>query len=181
MQKVFWIYTTKNFFITSANDFKLVEPAIECAFVPITIHNYSRVREFRDGGRNSEYHDKLVNGEVGFFAESAGKMAGSIWATINNTKVETVAKAYMKLLPQEALIHDIVTGESFRGLGVGPFMLGKIASALLGEYGIRKIIVDVNIRNRPSLRMMDKAGLRAKEQMLYVSAFGKLALQRSLQ
>jgi RimJ/RimL family protein N-acetyltransferase len=107
-------------------------------------------------------------------------MVGSIWATVNHTQVPRVVRTYMRLMPGEALIHDIVTGESFRGMGVGPFMVSRFASVLLNDYRVSQIIIDVNSRNGASLHMMDKAGLQVKEQMLYISAFGKLVLQKAV-
>jgi len=181
LQKVFWIYLTNNFVITNRSDFKIVEPATTCAFTPITSANYFRVRDFREEGRVSEYRDKLAHNEVGFFAESDGKMVGSIWATINNARVAAVARTYMRLMPNEALVHDIVTGESFRGRGVGAFMVRRMSEILLGEHGLSRIIVDVNVRNSPSLRMMNKAGVQMSQQVLYVSVLGKLVFEKTLQ
>ena len=162
------------------SDFKVTEPSAKCGFIPITVENCFRVGDFRDEGRISEYRHKLAKTEIGFFAECDGKMVGSIWATINNGSVPAVVRTYMKLMPNEALIHDIVTGERSRGKGVGPFMVVRIASSLLSKYGVSRIIVDVNVRNRPSLRMMEKAGLQVKVKVLYVSAFGNLVRQKVL-
>jgi len=180
LQRLFWIYLTNNFIITSISDFKMVEPALKCVFVPITSLNYSRVREFRHDNRIAEYREKLAHHEIGYFAESNGTMVGSIWATINNAQLPAIVRTYMRLMPSEALIHDIVTGDRFRGMGIGPFMVGRLASLLLTEYRLLRIIIDVNVRNRPSLRMMDKAGLQLSQQTLYISAFGNLVLQKVL-
>lgn len=177
LQKIFWIYWTNNFVITTLSGFKESEPEIKCNFVPITIDNYHRVIDFRETSRMSEYRDKFSRGEIGFFADHNGKMIGSIWATINKTGEPRIVRTYVKLIPNEGLIHDIVTADKFRGLGVGPFMVTRIAPILLEEYGLSRIIVDVNVRNRSSLRMMEKAGLRMDHQMLSVSAFGTIALQ----
>jgi RimJ/RimL family protein N-acetyltransferase len=180
LQKVFWVYLTNNFFIANVSEVKITEPATKAGFMPITLDNYFRVRDFREEERVPEYRNKLANKELGFFAEIDGQIVGSIWATINNARMPSVARAHMRLMPNEALIHDIVTGEKFRGLGVGPFMVGRISSVLLKEYGVGRIIIDVNFRNHSSLRMMDKAGLRARQQALYVSVLGKLKYQRVL-
>jgi RimJ/RimL family protein N-acetyltransferase len=138
------------------------------------------VRDFRGKERVSEYRDKLRNNELGFFAESEGKMVGSIWSTINTAQVPKVVRTFMRLMPNEALIHDIVTGDEFRGKGVGPYMVTQIASILLNEYGVNRIVIDVSVRNRRSLRMMSKVGLQAREEVLYISAFGRLVLQRTI-
>jgi len=180
LQRIFWVYLTKNFIITSAVDVQSSEPATKCSFVPITLDNYFRVGDFREKGRIAEYQDKLVHRELGFFAECEGKMIASIWATVNDTNAPTVVRAHMRLAPNEALVHDIVTGENSRGMGVGPFMVGRLATTLLNDYQVDRIIIDVNFNNNASLRMMDKVGLRAKEQMLYVSVFGKLVLQKAI-
>lgn len=180
LQKIFWVYLTKNFIVTSMSDLRILETATQYKLVPITLHNYVRVTEFRAENRIPEYGNKLAQGEVGFFAEWDGKMVGSIWATINSSQVATVVRTYMRLMPREALIHDAVTGEEFRGMGVGPFMITGLASTLLTEYRAGKIIVDVNVKNRPSLRMMEKAGLVPRERVLYVSALGRLVWQMPL-
>jgi RimJ/RimL family protein N-acetyltransferase len=162
------------------NDFKTIAPAMGCDFLPITLDNYFRVRDFRDESRIPEYQDKLAKKEKGFFAECGGKMVGSIWATINDSPVPTVVRTYMRLMPNEALVHDIVTGEAFRGKGIGPFMVGRICCVLLGEVGVSKIIIDVNVRNSRSLRMMEKAGLEVNQKVLSISAFGGLVSQKLL-
>lgn len=180
LQRVFWVYLTNNFVIAEMNDFCLREATRKCTFALITQANYSRVAEFRSKDRVSEYREKLARGEIGFFAELGGKMVGSIWATINYAQIPAVIRGYVRLMPNEALIHDIVTGEQFWGLGVGPFMVGRIAKVLLQEYGVRRIIIDVSFRNNASLRMMEKAGLQVSEQVLSVSAFGKLAFEKVL-
>jgi RimJ/RimL family protein N-acetyltransferase len=180
IQRVFWVYLTNNFVITGADDFRNVEPSLRCDFLPITSDNYFRVRDFRDESRVREYREKVGREEIGFFAEHNGKTVGSIWATLNNTGVPKIARSYMKLMASEALVHDIVTGEKYRGMGVGAFMVGRISSMLLGEYGARKIVIDVNFRNRRSMRMMEKAGLQLNQQVLSISALGKLISQNVL-
>lgn len=180
LQKIFWIYLTNNFVINGMNDFKKIEPEIKCGFIPITLDNYQYVGDFREEGRISEYRGKLAHKEIGFFAEHNGKMIGSIWATINKAQLPNVVRTYMKLMPNEGLIHDIVTAEKSRGMGVGPLMVSRIASVLLEKYGLSRIIIDVNIKNSSSLSMMKKLGLRIDHKMLCVSAFGKLLLQQSL-
>jgi poly-beta-1,6-N-acetyl-D-glucosamine synthase len=180
LQRVFWVYLTKNFMIRTLSEVRESVPTKPCSLVAITLGNYSRVRDFREESRVSEYREKLARKEIGFFADCTGRMVGSIWATLNDAQKPTIVRTYMRLMPNEALIHDIVTGENFRGMGVGPFMVGRIAAILLNDYRVSRIIIDVNSRNSASLRMMEKAGLKVKEQMLYISAFGRLVLQRAV-
>jgi len=180
LQRVFWIYLTNNFVISSPNDFQLTNAACECRFLPIKAENFFRVREFRGVERVSEYRDKIARKEIGFFSECGGKVVGSIWATVNDAKSPSVARGHIRLMPNEALVHDIVTGEGSRGMGVGPFMLGRIASLLLNEHRVSKIVIDVNVKNKSSLRMMEKAGLRPNREVLSVSALGTLALEKVL-
>jgi RimJ/RimL family protein N-acetyltransferase len=123
----------------------------------------------------------VLRQEIGFFAECEGKACGSIWATINKDAKPSVVRGHIKLKPGEALIHDIVTGEQFRGMGIGPYMVQQISTFLLRECGVSKIIIDVNSSNQPSLRMMAKAGLPVKERVLYISAFGSFVWQKVLQ
>lgn len=174
LQRLFWIRITTNFFIEHPGDFQWVNPRVPCAFVPITLENCRQVGDFREDSRIIQYREKIAGEEIGYFAELDGKMVGSIWASINRTHLPKTVRGYMKLKPNEGLIHDIVTGERSRGMGVGPFMTSRMAGVLLKEYGVSRIVIDVNSRNRPSLRMMEKAGLERAEKMIYVSAFGTL-------
>lgn len=174
LQRVGWIYFANNFYVESASDFSVPTPRQPLQLVQITPENCARVQDFRPAYRRAEYAMKLEKGEVGYFAVMAGTMVGSIWATINRTSAPCVARGYMWLRPGEALIHDVVAGEGFRGMGVGPFMVGSFLVALLDQYMVSKVIIDVSVRNRPSLRMMAKAGLYAKDATLSVSAFGSL-------
>jgi RimJ/RimL family protein N-acetyltransferase len=175
-----WIYLHKNFVIDTIGDFRAPEAVIKCTFVSIALDNYFRVQDFREQRRVAEYRDKIGNGEIGFFAECDERMVGSIWATVNRKRVRSVVRMHMPLMPNEALIHDIVTAGSLRGMGVGPFMVGRMASKLFDEYRVKRIIIDVSCRNRPSLRMMEKVGLQSKERVFSVSLFSRLAFQKSL-
>jgi RimJ/RimL family protein N-acetyltransferase len=162
------------------DDFRETEAGTKCTFVPIALDNYFRVQDFREKRRVAEYRQKLDNGEIGCFAECNGRMIGSIWATINRARVRSVIRMHMPLMPNEALIHDIVTAGSFRGMGVGPYMVGKMASKLLDDYRVKRVVIDVSCRNRPSLRMMEKVGLQPRERVFSVSLFSKLVFQKTL-
>jgi len=177
LQRVGWVYFTNNFYIENAADVTVPKTSKPLELVLITPQNCARVQDFRAADRCAEYVMKLEQGELGYFAASAGAMLGSIWATINKTTAPIVARGHMRLGPNEALLHDGVTGEEFRGMGVGPFMVGSLSLVLLKEYGVGRIVGDVNVRNRPSLRMMAKVGLRAEEATLSISAFGTLVWQ----
>jgi RimJ/RimL family protein N-acetyltransferase len=181
LQRLFWIYLTKNFVINSIEEVQRSEPTIECSFVPITFDNYVCVSDFRQRNRIVEYHDKLAHGELGYFTEYKGKMIASIWATINTANKPRVVRGHMRIAPNEALVHDIVTGEHFRGMGVGPFMVYGIATALLNDHGVDRIIIDVNSRNIASLRMMDKVGLKVREETLSISILGRWVFQKAIQ
>lgn len=180
IQQIFWVYLTNNFIITEKNDFKMVEPSIRCDFEAITPDNCFHVQDFRDVSRVSEYCEKLAQKEIGFFAECDGKAVGSIWATTNKSHMPTVVRSHIRLLPNEALIHDIVTGERFRGRAVGPFMIGRMCYALLNDHNVKRIVIDVNARNTTSLRMMNKTGLHASQQVLYICALGKFVWEKLL-
>jgi RimJ/RimL family protein N-acetyltransferase len=171
---------TNNFVVTNASRLKTLTVPPKCRLVPITLENYCRVREFRHKTLVLEYQDKLSHGEVGCFAEVDGLLVGSIWATVNGSHIPALVRGYMRLLPREALIHDIVTGEKFRGVGIGPYMVSGIVEKLLSDQKVDRIIIDVNVKNGPSLRMMDKVGLHRGQQMLYVSAFGRQICQKTL-
>ena len=181
MQKTFWVYLTNNFVIVSPGDVTARRDDGSLKLVAITPESCGMAENFRTRDRVAEYQAKLARNEIGYFAVEADRKAvGSIWATVNRGPRSSVARAYMPLKPKEAMIHDIVTGDRFRGRGVGPFMVAAFANALFCEHDVVRIIVDVNARNQPSLRMMEKAGLHAKERVLYISAFGTLLAHRVL-
>jgi hypothetical protein len=179
-QKVFWVYKTSNFVITNVSQLNpLVFPAA-WKLVPITLANCYRVGEFRHKSLVPEYQDKISHGEIGLFAEVDGVIVGSIWASVNLLNIPTVVRAYIKLLPGESLIHDIFTGEKCRGTGIGQYMVSGIVETLLTEKDVARIIIDVSVKNGASLKMMDKLGLQSSQVMLYISAFGRLIIQRPL-
>jgi len=178
VQKVFWIYLSDIFFVYPENSLATVRPKVACDFVAITLENCAQVRDFRENERAAEFREKLIRGEKGFFAVNDGKMVGSIWATVNEGSVPLVARGFMRLIPGEALIHDIVTSANHRGFGIGPFMVVQISEILFRHWRIRRIIIDVNVKNISSLRMMNKAGLRAQQKALAISAFEKLVFHK---
>jgi hypothetical protein len=180
LQNTFWIRLKLNYIINDLSDVTKVDPRIQCEFVRIRPENCHRVKDFREEDRISQYRDKLAHEEIGYFVEYEGKTIASIWATINKTQKPRIVRGYMTLLPNESLIHDIVTGEDFRGLSVGPFMVSRIIPILKEEYGVSRIIIDVSVRNHPSRQMMKKAGLHRDHQMLYITFFSKLHLQWQL-
>lgn len=180
LQKLFWVHLTKNGLVTTAQDFRIIEPKKPCSFIPITFENCHRVREFREEGRVSEYREKVERNEIGFFAECEGTIVGSIWGTLNKTLKPIVVRHYMPLMPNESVMHDVVTADHCRGMGIASFLVGSIAAALLNDYQVNRIILDVNVRNAPSLRMLEKAGVQIREMVLYVSAFGTLAFHKTL-
>jgi hypothetical protein len=180
LQRIGWVYFTNNFYIENIADVTLPKLSTPLELVLITPQNCARVQDFRGADRCPEYAMKLEQGEVGYFAANAGVMVGSVWATINRAARPIVARSYMRLRPNEALLHDGVTGEKCRGMGVGPFMVGSISVALLEQHGVSRIVGDVSVWNRPSLRMMAKLGLQAQDATFSVSAFGKLIWQTKM-
>ena len=180
VQKVFWIYRTNNFYITSESDFMIPEPAVKCTLVPITLDNYFRVREFRDDVPVSEFRKKLIRDQIGFFAEVEGRMIGSNWATINNTEKPTVVNMYMRLMPHEAHFHDLVIDERCRGMRVGPFLMSKMISMFLNDYRVSRITGDVSLKNARMSHSVRKTGLPFSQQVLSVSVFGRLLMSRVL-
>lgn len=180
LQRFCWIYLTSNFELASLSELSPYQPIAPCTLRPITSSNFIRVQEFRHSSRAEEYRAKIERGELGFFAESDGCMVGSIWATVNRSSHSAVVRNHIRLLPNHALIHDIVTGEHCKGKGVGPFMVTGIATELLERLRVSNVVIDVNRDNQASLRMMEKVGLKVKEQALYISFLGRLVLEKSL-
>lgn len=80
-----------------------------------------------------------------------------------------LVRNYITIGPGHALIIDGVTGEKARGLGVGSFMISRMAKVLLEEHGVAEITLDVNTKKQASIRMMEKIGLRKEEKVLYLT------------
>ena len=173
-QRVLWLYLTDNFVISHCADLNPRDVVPPYDLVPVTLDNFHRVLEFREESRVSEYREKVLRNEIGLFAEYRRAVIGSIWATLNRSDRPVVVRRYMPLLPNEALIHDIVTGDQFRGMGVGSHMVYGMAARLLEQFAVSRIVVDVSVKNVPSLRMMAKVGAPLKERALYVSTCGTL-------
>ena len=179
VQKIFRIYPCNIFVINGMNEFKIVEPKVKCGFIPITLDNCHRVSDFREEARIAEYRDKLARNEIGYFAEHNGKMIGSIWATINRTEVPRVVQTFQKVMYNEGVAHDIVISENFRGMRVGPFIESNLFALLFKEYGLSRVITDVNMRNHAQMQLLTKLGLRVDHKMLYVSLLGRPVLEVS--
>lgn len=180
IQKVGWIYLGEVFVVHRGDPLATMHPKASCEFVAITNENYNSVCDFRDSELAPEFLQKVSRGEIGFFAVCDGRAAGSIWATINRSPAPVVVRGFMRLLPKEALIHDIVTGTNYRGIGIGPFMVTQILQVLFQQHEAQRVIIDVNVKNTPSLKMMNKAGLQADHRALAVSAFQRLAFHKVL-
>lgn len=180
IQKVILVRRTCNFVVVDPRDVKPLESNHNARLVPITVENYQRVDEFRPPSRIAQYRQKLVRGEVGYFVECDGRMIGSNWATLNEGGSAVVARTVMRLKPKEGMTHDGVIAPRLRGQGFGAFMINRLVAILFREYDLRRIIIDVNVKNRASLRMMEKAGFRVDHEALYVAVFNKLLFHRVL-
>jgi hypothetical protein len=180
LQHIGWVYFTNNFCIEDVGDVVVPNTPTPLDFVPMTPQNCERVQDFRSASLATQYAKKLRQDELGYFAMASGAAVGSIWATINRTEAPIVARHHMRLLPNEAVLHDGVTGERSRGMGVGTYMVASLSVALMTEHKVSRIVADINVRNRPSLRMMEKLGLEAKESTLSVCALGSLVWQMKM-
>jgi hypothetical protein len=176
-RKVIWIIIAEVFIIKDMSEFKMVEPRIKCEFIPITLDNCHRVTDFREEGRISQYRDKLNQQEIGYFAEHNGQIIGNVWAAINKTDAPCVVQSFRKIMYNEGTVHDNIVSEKFRGMLVGPFMETRMFELLLMEYRLSRIFAEVNVKNRASLRMLERARLRIDHRMLCVSLFGKPVLE----
>jgi RimJ/RimL family protein N-acetyltransferase len=177
LQKYCWVYLTDNFIIDDLDRLGVSPTAVPFVMTRITLETASRVADFREADRSNEYRQKVSRHEIGLFAESEGRAAGSIWATLNSGFAPIVARTYMPLQPQHALVHDVVVGERFRGRRLGASMIVAMVKSLFEDFGVERVIIDVSARNAASQRMMQTLGLRAIERVLSVSLFGGLAFR----
>lgn len=171
VQSVAWIYLVKNYYVNTGQQLLLSQAVPPCEFLAITSLNAARVTEFREPARVAQYLAKLRRGERGYFAERSGTIVGSIWATVNSGSRARAARGSMRLRPGDALIHDIVTAQAHRGTGIAPFMVSHLVRALFSELGAAKVLIDVNVRNRASLRVMQKLGIQPAETAVTLSLF----------
>jgi len=169
LQKLAWAYLIKVF--RAYEKVAPCEPRVTCSLVPITMENADCVALFRPAARVAEYREKLALGEIGYFATDGTTYYGSIWATVNLSDHRKIVHGYMPLKPFQALIHDAVTAEASKGKGIGPFMIARLIDLLLAQ-GVQCALIDVNTRNHPSLRMMEKTGLLPITTEFFVSLFG---------
>lgn len=178
-QRVFWVYVTNYFAVRTLTDFHTVEPKVPCRFVPITTENYARVTDFREDARERQYRDKLARHELGFFAEHDGCMAGSIWATINRSDRPGFYRNHVRLQPNEALLHDVVTSDRLRGQQIGPYMVGRLFETLILDHRVDRILWDVHFANEASMRMFEKLGLMSERRVVSLCILGQLIHQWS--
>ncbi len=171
VQKVFWIYLAEIFVVAPTHELARAFPKVACELIPISDRNCDRVMDFREKDVATEFLQKIRCGQVGLFAVHKGQIVGSIWATINSSTTPKIARGFVRLMPKEALIHDIVTSAKYRGLGIGGFMLTGISRVLFRKHEAVRIIVDVNVRNASSLKMMRNTGVEAKHRCLSISIF----------
>lgn len=181
IQRIVILRKTFNFVVVDESDFARLPAEGDCRLVPISVDNYQRVCEFRPRKRIEQYRQKLENGEIGYFVEYHGRMIGSNWATINREARPRIVRSVIRLEPNEGLTHDGVIAPRFRGKGFGAFMISRLVETLMREQNLRRIIIDVNVKNKASLRMMEKAGFRVDHKMLYLALFGRLIFQRVLE
>jgi GNAT superfamily N-acetyltransferase len=181
IQKVVLLRRTYNFVVVDERDFARLPAEGDCRLVQITADNYHRVGEFRPRTRITQYRKKLESGEIGYFVEYHGRMIGSNWATVNRDVRPRIVRSVIRLAPNEGLTHDGVIAPSFRGQGFGAFMISRLVEILMQEFKLSRIIIDVNVKNKASLRMMEKAGFRVDHKMLHLALFDRLIFQRVLE
>jgi RimJ/RimL family protein N-acetyltransferase len=66
-------------------------------------------------------------------------------------------------------------------MGFGAFMISRLVEILRRDHNLNRIIIDVNVKNKASLRMMEKAGFRIDHKMLYLALFDRLVYRRVLE
>jgi len=177
VRQVFWPYLCHIYFIDGFDDYYVIKAKIKINILPITFNNYLRVADYREEARIVEYRNKLMNNEIGFFAEHEGKMVGSAWASINKTKVSHVVRTFIKLMPDEALLHDFFVNEKFRGNRIIPEMVSNMCTILLKEYKLKRLIIDINVKNNKSLNAAKALGWRIRQKMFFLALFGKPVLR----
>jgi len=112
----------------------------------------------RAGFRREEAEKRFKAGHLCFVAEKNGDIVNYVWVSFDATFVDEVGRK-IRVGPQSAYRYDGYTVPEYRGLGILPVMLTRVADYLF-QNRIEEIYDVVVSNNLPSLRAHEKVGSR---------------------
>jgi GNAT superfamily N-acetyltransferase len=121
---------------------------------------------------------RFAQGDEFFCWTSRGEVASFGWVTYRGRVVGGLRLAEA---PGRAFLYNFYTLERYRGRGLYPALLLAILSSLRREQ-ITEAIIDVSIRNKSSVKGIDKAGFSPIAQVVHLTLFRhwSLPLRRSV-
>ncbi|WP_104176984.1 GNAT family N-acetyltransferase [Cryobacterium sp. Y50] len=134
---------------------------------PIARENVSRVLDFRSAQQVSVFENYLDEGRTGVFGAVGERVVGHAWASSRSDTTATLSR-YFRLRPGDTLIHHCHVDESARGQGVYGAMLRALVEKMLADSRVRRIFIDTERSNVPSIRGIEKAGFSFVEEATYI-------------
>jgi ribosomal protein S18 acetylase RimI-like enzyme len=130
----------------------------------------------RDIGTDSPatFRARVDEGTRCWLVQSGARIVHATWMTSDGAWTRELA-ACVRPPAGEAYVYESFTHPSARGRGIYPFALTGIA-ARLGERGVRRLWVAVEVDNLASLRAVSKAGFEAAFEISYSRRLGRLTV-----
>ena len=138
-------------------------PAPITSRLPIDLHRLTSADidayvQFRPQPAKSELRRRLEAGDRCFWAGYGDRMVGAAWVSSGNGWIEYL-QGHIPLKPGEGYLYEAYTHPDFRGYGIGPALSG-FAYRALREDGFHRILIAVNLENRPARRTFCRNGER---------------------
>jgi hypothetical protein len=165
------------FYLDAPNDIITVSNKADIKISKVTSDNVERVVDFRaieHAGTSRKY---LTEGQYGIYAWLGAKVVGHAWAKLC-TKPHFMVNRYFDLKQGEAFIHYCNVDEDHRGQDVFPLMLACLCHRLFDEAKAKRIIIDTEVDNEPSLRGIAKVGFKPLGSGIYVQFLGRRIFKR---
>lgn len=129
----------------------------------------SRLNKF-EKFRGGKAEKRFKAGHLCFVAEKNGDIVNYVWVSFDATFVDEIGRK-IRVGPQSAYRYDGYTVPEYRGLGILPVALTRVADYLF-QNGIEEIYDVVASDNLPSLRSHEKIGSRKMGEITLIKLFG---------
>ncbi len=154
------------------------EPGKSIELSAVTHENVDGVADFRPPSVAHRFREYLDNGEIGVYALSEGHVVGHAWADVCKHG-SRISCGYMRIGPNEALIHYCNVSPECRGNNIYPAMLFELVQRLFAEEGVERVLIDTEVSNVPSLRGIAKVNFEKMSTGVYLNVLGKLVFTGS--
>lgn len=157
----------------------IVEPTVglEIEIVEVTRENVARIAEMRSASHVLRFGGFLDDGQVGVYAVHRGQVVGHGWAVVCS-QPRCRVNGYIDIARGEALLHFCSVLREQRGKGVYKAMLVGLARLLFSRRAVRRVLVDADSYNIPSLRGIAATGFQPLGRGFYVLFRGRLIFRR---